>query len=169
MKNYFEFYGIEVRFFIDINETKKIFLSKSREYHPDFHTLSSQEEQDRVLHLSTINNEAWKTLKNDSSRIIKVMLIHDAMTEEGKAFVPQEFLMEMMDVNEMLMELEFEPDEQIRQNAIQRIETLKEELESEGQSSMKKWDDSQNNDILLKVRDYYLKMQYINRLHEKLR
>lgn len=37
VKNYFLFYEMEEKFFIDLGELKRKYYSKSRELHPDFY------------------------------------------------------------------------------------------------------------------------------------
>ena len=58
--NYFEFYELEPQFFIDENLLKKKFYDLSKKFHPDFHANKSEEEQDKILELSTINNQAFE-------------------------------------------------------------------------------------------------------------
>ena len=43
--NYFEFYKIPIAFFLDEKALKKQFYKLSKQYHPDFYTLESEEKQ----------------------------------------------------------------------------------------------------------------------------
>ena len=67
--NYFEFYNIPVSFKVDNAALKAIFYSNSKKYHPDFFTLENDEKQAEILELSTLNNEAYKTLKDFDKRM----------------------------------------------------------------------------------------------------
>ena len=66
-----------------------------------------------ILELSTLNNEAYKTLSDFDKRMKYILEIKAVLDEEGKNQIPQDFLMEMMDINEQLMELEFDFDPNI--------------------------------------------------------
>ena len=77
--------------------------------------------------------------------------------------------MDMMDINEALMELEFDPDPAIKQKVTQSIHALEESLHKEGQTAMDAWDEDQEDGFLTVVQDYYLKMKYLNRIKEKIK
>ena len=76
--------------------------------------------------------------------------------------------MEMMDINESLMELQFGPDEDLKNKVHSSLESIIEELEQEKQSILSKWDESQDESLLPSMTEYYLKMKYINRIKEQL-
>lgn len=167
MINYFEFFDLPVAFDLDQGVLRKRFIINSKKYHPDFHTSASEEEQEEVLEKSTINNQAWKTLLDPLKRMAHVLLIKGVMPEEGQAKIPQEFLMEMMDINEALMELEFDPDPSKSKEVLASISTLEETLHKEGKAAMAAWDEDQEDGFLEVVRDYYLKLKYVGRIREK--
>jgi len=167
MTNYFQFFNLPEAFNIDLRILRSQYIANSKLYHPDFHTLSTQSEQDKVLEQSTINNEGWKTLKDPQKRIAHLLDIHNALPEEGQAKVPHEFLMEMMDINEALMELEFDPDPLIRDKVTQAIRDLEVQLNKEGQAAMNAWDEDHEESFLTIVQAYYLKMKYLQRIKEK--
>ncbi len=169
MTNYFQFFNLPVQFNIDKKALRAQYIANSKLYHPDFHTLSSDIEQDKVLGKSTTNNEGWKTLSDPQKRTAHVLELNDALPEEGQAKVPQEFLMDMMDINEALMELEFDPDPAIKEKVNQSIQELEDGLNKEGQAAMDAWDEDQEEGFLTVVRDYYLKMKYLSRLKEKIK
>jgi len=108
--NYFEFYEIPVSFGVDAEGLRKRFYALSKQYHPDFYTLESEEKQAEILQLSTLNNEAYKTLRDEDQRMKYVLALQGVLGEEGSNKLPPAFLMEMMELNEGLMELDFDPD-----------------------------------------------------------
>lgn len=104
--NYFEFYGIDETFHPDAAALKKQFYALSKKYHPDFHATEDDEKQQEILELSTLNNKAYQTL-SDPNRVVEYILrTHDLISEGAKPQLPADFLMEMMDINERLMEAE---------------------------------------------------------------
>ena len=102
--NYFEFYGLSESFTLDDAIVKKKFYQLSKQYHPDFYANESDEKQQEILELSTINNKAWQTLSDPAKRLEYILRQHNLLVDGAKPQLPSDFLMEMMDINERLME-----------------------------------------------------------------
>ena len=127
---------------------------------PYFHTLSDDTNQEEVLELSTINNDGYNILKDRFRRMQHLLSLKGKMPEEGQAKVPQEFLMEMMDINEALMELEFDGSPEAKEKVLTQIAQLENDLHLEGQSAMDAWDEDHEDTFLDLIVDYYLKMKF---------
>lgn len=168
MQDYFNFFDVPRAFNIDNSALRKKYILNSKRYHPDFHTLESQADQDDVLRLSTLNNEAYKVLSDDRKRTLHLLKLEHVMPEEGKAQVPQDFLIEMMDVNESIMDAKMSEDESAMQKLEFKLHELEGELSSAGQSSMDSWDVDPSQSKLELIRDVYLKQQYLRRLQDQL-
>ncbi len=167
--NYFEFYQIPISFKVDKPALKKIYYQNSKKYHPDFFTLESEEKQSEILELSTLNNKAYQTLNDFDNRLKYILDLKGVLEEEGQNKLPQSFLMEMMDLNEALMELEFDYDEELSLQVVQMIENQERELLQRVNSIFDNYEDSQNSKSdLMKVKEYYLKKRYLLRLRENL-
>ncbi len=110
MINYFDFYAIPESFNPDTAFLKKRFYELSKEYHPDFYANESDEKQQEILELSTINNKAYHTLVDPNKRLEYILREHNLVNEGAKPQLPGDFLMEMMDINERLMEIESKDD-----------------------------------------------------------
>lgn len=104
--NYFEFYDIPESFHPDAAYIKKQFYALSKQFHPDFHANADDEKQQEILELSTLNNKAYQTLSDPNKVLEYVLKLHDLVSEGAKPQLPADFLMEMMDINERLMEIE---------------------------------------------------------------
>ncbi|HEK21439.1 MAG: Fe-S protein assembly co-chaperone HscB [Mucilaginibacter sp.] len=104
--NYFEFYDIPESFHPDAAHIKKQFYALSKQFHPDFHANADDEKQQEILELSTLNNKAYQTLSDPNKVLEYVLKLHDLVSEGAKPQLPADFLMEMMDINERLMEIE---------------------------------------------------------------
>ena len=105
MINYFEFYGIPESFNPDEALLKKQFYALSKQYHPDFYANDTPERQQEILELATINNKAYRTLANPNKRLQYILQQHGLVNEGAKPQLPSDFLMEMMEINERLMEV----------------------------------------------------------------
>ena len=167
--NYFEFFGLPVSLHVDESALRRAFLQNSKKFHPDFHTLASDAEQADMLEMSTLNNDAFKTLSDPDRRIRYVLEIKGLLAEEGnQPPLPQEFLMEMMDVNENLMELEFDPDPARYALTHQSVENIERELSETVRTILETWKEADGLQPLHAVRDYFLKKRYLLRIRENL-
>jgi len=169
MTNYFEFYGLKPSFILDEGVLKRLFYKKSKEYHPDFYTLESDEKQAEILSLSTLNNKAYKTLSDFHKRIHHILDLHGMIEEEGQAQLPQSFLMEMMDVNEAIMELQFDPDPMQQTKILMDVQKIEDQMIEEVRPMMEGYDFEMPEQVRLqKIKDYYFKRKYLLRLKENL-
>ena len=170
--NYFEFYGIPEVFHVDEAAVKRKFYQLSKEYHPDFYINASAEKQQEILELSTVNTKAFQILSNSKKRVEHILQLNNQIAEGDKYQLPQSFLMEMMEVNETLMELEFEPDEQVLVNTLKQVDSIEDELNVELNSLTKLYDKEENSSqkelFLLKIKDLYYRQKYLLRIRESL-
>jgi len=169
--NYFEFYGLPVQFNPDQQQVKAKFYAFSKQYHPDFYANESEEKQQEVLDLSTLNNKAYQTLSN-AKKCLKYVLELKGIVETDEGYqLPQSFLMEMMDINEALMDLQFEPDAEKLAEVRKNIGSIEEELKTELRDLTNQFDNSPAaaSDVLLaSIKDNFYRQKYIDRIREKL-
>lgn len=169
MTNYFDFYGMTPAFLIDEGGLKRTFYQKSKAYHPDFYTLESEEKQEEILRLSTLNNEAYKVLSDFHRRMFHILDLHGMIEEEGKAQLPQTFLIEMMDVNEAIMELQFDPDPDQKEKVRKQIADFRDQSKIAVTAQLESFDAAEPDPALLvQVRDYHYKHKYLRRLEDNL-
>ena len=166
--NYFELYDIPQSFDVDQALLKRKFLELSKKYHPDFHTLDGEGAQEDALKMSVLNNEAYKTLKNKNLLTAYILELHDVTLNDNDA-IPQDFLMEMMDINERLMDIQMDPNPEA-------VSAIKEEINQINKSLLEVKFRLQQDYIVKKdkkltlerVKSLYLKSKYMNRLNNQL-
>ncbi|MBC6996036.1 Fe-S protein assembly co-chaperone HscB [Neolewinella lacunae] len=169
MTNYFAFFGLLPAPVLDEAALKKAFYANSRRYHPDFHTLEDEATRDAVLEKSTLNNQAYKVLADPDLRLRHLLELRGALGEEGTNSVPQDFLLEIMDVNEALMELELDDDPAARARIEALVAGLEASLDREIADLFNQYDDATVSPAELdRLRDYYLKKRYLLRLRGKI-
>jgi molecular chaperone HscB len=169
--NYFEFYDIPVSFLPDQSLVKKKFFTFSKAYHPDFFVNESEEKQNEILELSTLNNKAYQTLSNDQKRLPYVLQVLGQLEEGEKYTLPNAFLMEMMEVNETLMELESEPDQEKLNGIRLEVATIEDGLNHDLESCMSEFDTLQQADkdkALNRIKDIYFRKKYLLRIQESI-
>lgn len=166
---YFELYDLPISFLLDAKLLKRKFYQLSKQFHPDFYTLESEEKQAEILELSTINNEAYKTLSDFDKRMEYILKEKGVYSEEGKNKVLQDFLMEMMDINEALMELEFDFDNSTFEAAKQNIKDMEADLYNEILPILKDYHNANASSTdLAQIKDFYFKRKYLLRIQNNL-
>jgi molecular chaperone HscB len=167
--NYFEFYKIPLDFKVDEAALKRTFYAHSKQFHPDFFTLDSPEKQAEILELSTLNTEAYKTLSDFERRMKYILDLKGVMGKEGENKLPQDFLMDMMDINEALMELEMDFDGTAHQKVLADVQTIENQLFMEVKDTLENYEDGVTpRGTLEEVKNFYLKKRYLLRIRENL-
>lgn len=169
--DYFEFYELPRQFDLDEKALKRKYLQMSKRFHPDFHSLSSIEEQEEALEKSTLNNKAYKVLKAFDSRLRYILELHGLLQEGQNTTLPQAFLMEMMEINESIMELQFDFDAQVYQTILDELQAFEKKLKENIEQATQAYDLAQNKDnqLLEPVLDYHYKRKYLVRIKENLK
>lgn len=165
--NYFQFYDLPVRFSLDTDQLKQLFLAKSRQYHPDFFTLASPQQQDEALHLTTLNNQAYQTLSQPLGRIKYLLELHQLIDENEKYTLPPDFLMQMMELNEALADLPPNATPAQQQTLQQHIHQLQQATNAELNTYIQQYEaekeEQKQKNILLKIKKCYYKINYLLR------
>jgi len=167
--NYFELYGIPVLMKVDPAEVKKTFYELSRKYHPDFHATSDESVKAEVLEKSSLVNKAFKTFQNPDETIKYVLQLSDLLQEEEKYELGPDFLMEVMDINEKLMEIDMDRNpESLDQCAQETLELLNKSY-NEVEFIVENYQHGVTPEKdLLRVKDYYFRKKYLQRILDKI-
>ncbi|WP_461452273.1 Fe-S protein assembly co-chaperone HscB [Mucilaginibacter sp.] len=166
--NYFDFYELPETFNLNDADIKKKFYQLSKKYHPDFYANEDEEKQQEILELSTLNNKAYQTLGDPNKRLEYILRLHNLVSEGAKPQLPSDFLMEMMDINERIMEV----------NSAEELGTITAEvLAFEGDmneelsaltSDYTHLDDTTKESRLNDIAKIYFKQKYLLRIKESL-
>ena len=170
--NYFAFYHLPEAFVLDEAALKTRYYQLSRELHPDFHAQDTPAEQVEALRLATLNTDAYRTLA-DPDRRMAYMLSQHGLLEEGSTQnqLPPDFLMEVMELNEQLMELEMAPDAAASAQLEAEVTALADTLDAGIQPVLAGYAGlpaDHRPAALTQVKTYYLKKRYLLRLRQQL-
>jgi molecular chaperone HscB len=166
--NYFDFYGLQEAFNLDDAIVKKKFYQLSKQYHPDFYANEDDEKQQEILELSTLNNRAYQTLSNPAKRLEYILRLHNLVSEGAKPQLPADFLMEMMDINERLMEVDDANDLGSITAEVLAVEgDINEKLETLT-ADYNTLDDTAKESRLNQIADIYYRQKYLLRIKESL-
>ena len=101
--DYFAFFGLPRKLWIEGAELEKKFLQLSWQLHPDNFVHATEREKDLSLERSSQLNDAYRTLREPISRIEYLLAIEGARKEgEQKQQAPPELLEEVFGLNESL-------------------------------------------------------------------
>lgn len=167
--NLFELYEIPISFSPNKAFVKKQYFALSRKYHPDFYSDATDFDKEEILEKSSLVNKGYKIFLNQDEIIKYILQLSNLLVDEEKYVLPNNFLMQMMELNETLMEAKL--DENLNRvteiiNEIKNIQTqlfnqIKRVIESEIFTNL-------NNSDLLEVKEYYFKKKYLNRILESI-
>ncbi len=156
--NYFELFNIPVNLQVNKSLLAQKYFELQKKFHPDFFTQATEYEQTEALETSSQINKALKTLKNEDETIKYVLQLKGLLEEEEKYQLPSDFLMEMMELNETLSE-----------NSSSQIDSFEKEIYIGVKDIIENYNDTTiTTESLLKVKEYYFKKKYLQRILERL-
>lgn len=162
---YFELFGIPVQLKIAPAGLSARFFALSREFHPDFHAQADEATREEMLEKSAMLNKAWKTFQSPDETIKYVLQLKGLLEEEEKYQLPPDFLMEVMDMNEALME----PEEADIADLGNKIDSLQTEIYDPVKKMVENYQDmAVSEKELLQVKEYYYKKKYLDRIRQQL-
>ncbi|KZT30574.1 Co-chaperone Hsc20 [Neolentinus lepideus HHB14362 ss-1] len=150
--SYYELLGIKAGtnpFTVDAIALKRHFLQEQRVCHPDTWSGQPKEKKDLADHMSSLVNEAYKTLLDPLRRIQYILKLEGYETSESDQLDDPELIMEVMEEREQLEEAsEQEQVEEIKSRNQGKINNTTTEIEHLVGS--RNWDEARKAAIRLK-------------------
>ncbi len=173
--DYFTFLGLPRQLSLDMALLEQRFRELSRQYHPDYFYNAPPKDRLAALERSSHLNDAYRTLRNQASRIEYLLGLEGlGLTKpaEGAPKVPPSLLEKVFALNEELDEIrdlrESGADaQQLRERleaARKPIEQKRDAHERELQALSAQWDAQQDRATLEMLRERMLERNYINNL-----
>jgi len=164
--NYFELFEIPVQLKVDKNSLPGRFFELSRKYHPDYFVNKDPKEQIDSLEKSAMLNKAYKTFQNPDETIKYVLQLKGLLEEGEKYELPPDFLMEVLEINEQLMDAQ-------DQSAMGNLQLTINNLQAEIYEPVKKIVEHYQEGVtskkeLLQVKEYYYQKKYLHRIQQQL-
>lgn len=164
--NYFELFAIPVSLKVNTKELAPRFFELSKKYHPDFFIKDSAEAQAEALEKSSLLNKAWKTFQSEDETLKYVLQLKNRLEEEEKYELPPDFLMEVLEINESLMDAD-EPE--VAEKIKSAVNGLYEEIYNPVSQLMENYKNETVNDAeLSQLKEYYYKKKYLDRISRQL-
>ncbi|MBK8610782.1 MAG: Fe-S protein assembly co-chaperone HscB [Chitinophagaceae bacterium] len=156
--NYFELFELPVSLKIDKSKLAQKYFELQKKYHPDFFAQGTEHEQEQALDISSQLNKALKIFRNEDLTIKYVLELKEMLEPDEKYQLPPEFLMDMMEMNEALSD-----------DSAKQIEKLESGLYLEVQPIIENYVDGDTGTAdLLKLKEYYFKKKYLQRILDRL-
>ena len=165
--NYFEIFGLPIQLKVEKSDLPKRFFELSRKFHPDFYAHATPSEQEQALEITANLNKAFKTFQDPDSTIKYVLQLKGLLEEEEKYQLPPDFLMEVLEINEKLMDPS--DDEEIKLNLQSTVDNLQSTIYAPVKEIIENYKDGITTEKeLLQVKEYYYKKKYLHRIQKEL-
>lgn len=120
--NYFQLFAIEVAFDVDLNHLSQSYQTLQKAVHPDRFAHASSQEQLLAVQKSAEINDAYQTLKQPLKRAEYILTLRGVeMPNEQQSFSDTSFLMQQMELREMLGDVKFADDVEKAFNHAQQV------------------------------------------------
>jgi molecular chaperone HscB len=166
--DFFELYNIPIQLNPDKDLVKQKYYELSRKYHPDFYTTGTADQQAENLRISSDVNRAYKTFLDQDATIRYVLQLKELLEDEEKYQLAPEFLMEVLEINESLMDLETNDETQV-ELLKKQVYALQDEIYEPVKPVIEGYREGDTStEELLQVKDYYYKKKYLQRILDKI-
>lgn len=163
---YFELFDIPIALKVDAASLSARFFQLSRETHPDYFVSAGADAQAEALDKSALLNKAWLTFRNPDETIKYVLQLKGLLEEEERYVLPPDFLMEVMEINEQLMDSD-DPD--VAASVGASINRIQHEIYEPVQEIVESYQEGiTSEEALLRVKEYYYKKKYLDRIRREL-
>ncbi len=168
--NYFELFELPVSLRVKPEGLSARYFALSRKYHPDYFTQGDEAAQAEALEMSAQVNKAYKIFRNADSTLKYVLELKGLLQEAEKYALSPDFLMEVMELNESIMELSFEPDPAKKEALVAQVADLQKQIKADVEAIIENYQEGVTSEKeLLQVKEYYYRKKYLDRMVEGLR
>jgi molecular chaperone HscB len=166
--NYFELYQIPVSFTPDLSVVKQTYYALIKQYHPDRFTHASAAAQEDALQMAAQNNKAFLVFKDPFRTFEYILQFNNIILPDEQYALPQSFLMEMMDLNEVLDECESNDVEAIA-TATKSVQQYLDAWDNEAKACFQQYESGTSiEDLAPQLKELYYRKKYLLRISERL-
>ena len=158
--NYFELFDLPPAPAVDSSLLSAKYFELQRKNHPDFFTQGTETEKEDSLTQSADINKAFGIFQSKERTIEYFLQLKGVVITDEKYNLPPDFLMEMMEINEALTD---DPS-----SVFQRVAGMEKSLDQEIMPVIENYNAQTKEEDLLKLKAYYYKKKYLNRILDRL-
>ena len=156
--NYYDLFEIPISVSIDRALLSKRYFELQKSFHPDYFTMADEAEQEAALEKTALLNKAFKIFKDADATIKYLLQMKEMLTEEEKYPLSPDFLMEVMELNESLSA-----------GTAAQISAMEDDIYAPVTNIIANYNDAKvTTDELLKLKEYYFKKKYLQRILDRI-
>ena len=159
--NYFDLFELPFAPSVNKADLSRKYFELQRKFHPDFFSDATEQEREDTLDQSAAINKAFNTFKDEQKTIEYFLQEKGLIYTDEKYSLPNEFLMEMMEINELL-------EENDQASNLIKVNGMAEEMYNEVKPVIERYSPDTTDLELLKIKEYYYKKKYLNRILDRL-
>jgi len=160
--NYFDLFEIPIQLNVNKSALPARYIELSKKYHPDYFVKETEDVQQEALERSAMLNKAFKTFQDPDETIKYVLQLKGLLEEEEKYSLPADFLMEVMQINEKIMDGD-------SADVKPKVDNLEKEIYEPVQEIVEHYKEGVTTEKeLLQVKEYYYKKKYLKRIRKEL-
>ena len=165
--NYYDFFDLEHKLDLDLQDLEKRFYALSRRWHPDVFSRRSAAEKQESLEATAVLNDAYRTLRDPMTRAEYLLQEQGFETGEQKSTdVPPELLEEVFELNMALEELKAGDSDALPQleHARAKFTAMRDGVDKDLQSQFAEYDRNNEHAALGRIRALLNRRKYIRNL-----
>ncbi|MBC7867997.1 MAG: Fe-S protein assembly co-chaperone HscB [Gloeobacteraceae cyanobacterium ES-bin-316] len=159
--NYFELFDFAVAPRIDKSLVAQKYFALQKNNHPDFFTQATEAEQEHALQQSAEINKAFAVFQDEDKTIEYFLQQKEVIQTDEKYQLPNEFLLEMMELNETLLEKD-------GVTLAKEMADIEKPLLDEILPVLEQAEPNYDTASLEKLKAYYYKKKYLKRILARL-
>jgi len=164
--NYFQLFGLEDQFDLDTTKLAEVYQSLQKTVHPDRFAHATSQDQLLAVQKSSMINDAYQTLKSPLTRAAYILKERGTeMPSEQASFGDTSFLMQQMELREMLADIKDAGD--IETAVFNAAQTLDEEYQALFNVMQSQLNENTSESNLLAC-DTLRKLKFYQKLHIEL-
>jgi molecular chaperone HscB len=166
--NYFQLYELPQQIVIDKEKVQKKYYQLCRQYHPDKLINASDDALKIGQDLITSVNAGYKILMDDTLLFNYYLQLNNIISEDDNIKLPNDFLMEMMDANEQIIDAQVENNSAILNQLKNNFGTLESNFKTNIISLLNKYEQEPTENVKQEIQIIYFKQKYLKRIFELL-
>jgi len=159
--NYFELFEFPLSPTINKSLLAKKYFELQKSHHPDFFTQAPEDEKENALEQSAAVNKGFTIFQNEEKTIEYFLQQKGSILPDEKFQLPNDFLMEMMEINETLAEKD-------GVTLAAEMAEIEKGLYEEIQPILQQPPNDIDEDGMQKLKVYYYKKKYLTRILARL-
>jgi molecular chaperone HscB len=166
--NYFQLYDIPQQIVIDKEVVQKKYYKLCKQYHPDKLINATADELAQGENLIALINAGYKILMDENLTFHYYLQLLNIIGDNDNIKLPKDFLMEMMDTNEQIVEARLENNQSQIEKINLEINALDLNFKTTINKLLNNYEQEPNDGLKQDIQIIYYKQKYLKRIFELL-